>query len=210
MGDLTRQDMLDMAATAYEHAISTIYAMDGIFKKVTGADYDSALTIAQFDTILQGVLLSVACADGNFDPLEQEFIRAFTTHGDLLDFIRGDSDGQVDLTWEEVADLPQELKDKLIEILPGILDDQCRSFIVPLTTVDVSYSKYGNVETTPGDFLKSIEQDMIKIAGSLAFVDLEGTDDEMSAGVKMIFELEGKHWRYLLSDNKLGSGEDNG
>ena len=152
----------------------------------------------------------MACADGNFDPLEQEFIRAFTTHGDLLDFIRGDSDGQVDLTWEEVADLPQELKDKLIEILPGILDDQCRSFIVPLTTVDVSYSKYGNVETTPGDFLKSIEQDMIKIAGSLAFVDLEGTDDEMSAGVKMIFELEGKHWRYLLSDNKLGSGEGNG
>ena len=49
---------------------------------------------------------------------------------------------------------------------------------------------------------------MIKIAGLLAFVDSEGTDDEINAAVSMIYELEGKHWRDLLSGRALGSGQE--
>jgi hypothetical protein len=91
--------------------------------------------------------------------------------------------------------------------LPQVLDDQCESFVLPLAAVDFSYSQYGGVLTTPGDFLKSIETDMIKIAGLLAFLDSDGTDDELNAAVSMIYELEGKHWRDLLSGRALGSGQ---
>ena len=202
-----RQDILDKAAEAYDHAGMTIRAMDGVFQNVTGSSYDAELTLAQFDMILQGVLLSVACADGIFDPVEQDFVRQFAMHGDLLEYIRRDSEGTIDLTWDIVGSLPEEASSALIRVLPQVLDDQCSSFVYPLAAVDFSYSQYGGVMTTPGDFLKSIEADMIKIAGLLAFVDSDGTDDEINAAVSMIYELEGKHWRDLLSGRALGSGQ---
>lgn len=202
-----RQDILDKAAEAYYHAEGTIMAMDDVFRNITGSNYDAGLTLAQFDMILQGVLLSVACADGVFDPVEQDFISQFAMHGDLLGYIRSDSEGNVDLTWDIIAALPEDISSKLIEILPQILDEQCESFILPLAAVDFSYSQYGGVTTTPGDFLKSIENDMIKIAGLLAFVDSDGTEDELCAAVSMIYELEGKHWRDLLSRRALGPGQ---
>ena len=203
-----RQDILDKAAEAYDHAEATIRAMDKVFQNVTGSNYDAELTLAQFDMILQGVLLSVACADGVFDPIEQDFVRQFASHGDLLEYIRADSEGEIDLTWDLIASLPEDLMATLLKVLPQVLDDQCESFVYPLAAVDFSYSQYGGVVTTPGDFLKSIEVDMIKIAGLLAFVDSEGTDNEINAAVSMIYELEGKHWRDLLSGRALGSGQE--
>ena len=203
-----RQDILDKAAQAYDHAENTIRAMDSVFQSVTGSGYDAELTLAQFDMILQGVLLSVACADGVFDPVEQDFVRQFAMHGDLLEYMRNESAGEIDLSWDIIAALPENIRAKLIEALPGVLDDQCSSFVYPLAAVDFSYSQVGNVITTPGDFLKSIELDMIQIAGLLAFVDSEGTDDEINAAVSMIYELEGKHWRDLLSGRALGSGQE--
>ncbi len=202
-----RQELLDRAGEAYDHAESTIRSMDNVFQNVTGVDYDSSITLARFDMILQGVLLSVALTDGYFDPLEQDFIKMFAMHGDLLECIRDASEGAIDLTWELIADLPEEVSAELVRILPRILDEQCESFVYPLAAVDFTYSQYGNVETTPGDFLKSIEADMIKIAGILALVDSELTDAEMCTAIAMIYELEGKHWRSLFSGNALGSGE---
>ena len=154
-----RQEILDKAALAYNHAEATIRAMDDVFQNVTGSDYSAELTLAQFDMILQGVLLSVAMADGVFEDVEQDFIRQFAMHGDLLEYIRNDSNGEVDLTWDAIAGLPGSA-------------------------------------------------DMIKIAGLLAFVDSEGTDDEINAAVSMIYELEGKHWRDLLSGRALGPGQE--
>lgn len=208
MEGLDRQDILDKAAEAYDHAEATIRAMDKVFQNVTGSNYDAELTLAQFDMILQGVLLSVACADGVFDPIEQDFVRQFATHGDLLEYIRSDSEGDIDLTWDLIASLPEDLIATLLKVLPQVLDDQCESFVYPLAAVDFSYSQYGGVVTTPGDFLKSIETDMIKIAGLLAFVDSEGTDNEINAAVSMIYELEGKHWRDMLSGRALGPGQE--
>ena len=202
-----RQEILDKAAEAYDHAEATIRAMDGVFQNVTGSNYDAELTLAQFDMILQGVLLSVACADGVFDPIEQDFVRQFAMHGDLLEYIRSDSNGEIELTWDVIANLPEEVSSTLIQVLPQVLDDQCESFVYPLAAVDFSYSQFGGIETTPGTFLKSIEIDMIKIAGLLAMVDSDDTEEELCAAVSMIYELEGKHWRDLLPDKALGSGQ---
>jgi len=208
MDGYDRQEILDKAAQAYDHADMTIKAMDDVFRNVSGTDYDASLTLAQFDMILQGVLLSVACADGKFDILEQDFIRQFAMHGDLLEYIKNTTDGEINLSWDLIAGLPGEVSSSLISVLPKVLDDQCESFIYPLAAVDFSYSQYGGVVTTPGDFLKSIEADIIRIAGLLSFVDNEGTDDEIYAAVAMLYELEGKHWRNLLSGRALGPGQE--
>ena len=129
-------------------------------------------------------------------------------HGDLLKYIQTDMGVDTEMTWDLIANLPEDLVNTLLEVLPQVLDDQCESFIYPLAAVDFSYSQYGGVMTTPGDFLKSIEADMIQIAGLLAFVDHDGTDDEICAAVEMIYALEGKHWRDLLSGRALGSGQE--
>lgn len=206
MVEFDRQDILDKAAEAYDHAEATIRAMDSVFQSVTGSRYDAELTLAQFDMILQGVLLSVALADGVFSPLEQDFVRQFAMHGDLLEYIKNDSNSSVELTWDLIAGLPEDVAAGLVSILPKVLDDQCESFIYPLAAVDFTYSQVGNVITTPGEFLQSIEADMIRIAGLLAFVDSDGTDEEINAAVAMIYELEGKHWREILSGRSLGPG----
>lgn len=205
--EMDRQTILDNAGAAYDHAEATIRAMSGVYRNIADKDYDPEITLAQFDMILQGVLLSVACADGIFDPVEQDFIRLFAMHGNLLEQIKADSEGKVDLTWDLIAALPEDLSSNLIQILPQILDEQCEEFVCLLAAVDFSYSKFGGVITSPGDFLKAIEADMIKIAGLLAFVDSDGTDDEINAAVSMIYELEGKHWRSFLSERSLGPGQ---
>ena len=38
-------------------------------------------------------------------------------------------------------------------------------------------------------------------------VDSDDTEEELCAAVSMIYELEGKHWRDLLPDKALGSGQ---
>ena len=192
------QQIFDKAVEAYAHAEDTIASLDEVFRTVSGSDYDPESTLAQFDIILQGVLVSVACSDMNFDELEQVFIEKICVHGDLFDYIRSDSEGQVDLTWTDFAVADTEGQLKLVSALPQVLEDQCKSFILPLAAVDFSYSQYGNLPTTPGDFLRSIENDMITIATLLAFIDDDGEPVEVNAAAKMIYELVDRYWKDLI------------
>ena len=47
------------------------------------------------------MLLSVACADGVFEPIEQDFIQQFAMHGDLLEFINN----EFELSCKTIADV---------------------------------------------------------------------------------------------------------
>ena len=78
------------------------------FKNDPGKRYDTRITLAQFDMILQATLLSMALSDGNFDRLEQQFVDKITDYGDLLTYIKQDSQGRLDLTWSQVASLREE------------------------------------------------------------------------------------------------------
>ena len=181
----------------YPHTTSVIRNSRGDVV-LTYNDYDPETTLAQFDILLQGVLVSVACSDMIFDDIEQQFIQNIAVHGDLFDYIRTDSNGEVDLTWEDFAGAETKGQLSLVSILPQVLADQCESFVLPLAAVDFSYSQYGNLPTTPGDFLRSIENDMITIATLLAFVDDEGEPVEVNAAAEMIYALVERHWKGLI------------
>ena len=193
-----KQEIYAKAAQAYEHAEDTITRIDSVFRTISGSDYDPETTLAQFDIILQGVLVSVACSDMIFDETEQQFIQNITVHGDLFDYIRMDTEGQVDLSWDDFASAETEGQLALVSILPQVLSDQCESFILPLAAVDFSYSQYGKLPTAPGDFLRSIENDMITIATLLAFADNDGEEVEVNAAATMIYELVERHWKNLI------------
>ncbi len=193
-----KQEIYAKAAQAYEHAEDTITRIDSVFRTISGSDYDPETTLAQFDIILQGVLVSVACSDMIFDETEQQFIQNITVHGDLFDYIRMDTEGQVDLSWDDFASAETEGQLALVSILPQVLSDQCESFILPLAAVDFSYSQYGKLPTAPGDFLRSIENDMITIATLLAFADNDGEEVEVNAAAAMIYELVERHWKNLI------------
>ena len=210
MENFDRQDILDKAAAAYNHAEATIRALDGAFQYASGRTYDAEETLARFDVILQGVLLSVALADGTFDDIEQDFINQFAMHGDLLQFMAEDIQNQTGktakLTWELIAMMPDDLVNKLINILPFMLDKQCEEFAYPLVTADIKYSESGKVKTPAGIFLKSIENDMVEIAELLASVDKDENSKETNAATLMIYELSGKHWRNIMAGRQPGSG----
>ena len=193
-----KQEIFLKAVEAYNPAEDTIMRIDSVFRTISGNDYDPETTLAQFDILLQGVLVSVACSDMIFDDIEQQFIQNIAVHGDLFDYIRTDSNGEVDLTWEDFAGTETKGQLSLVSILPQVLADQCESFVLPLAAVDFSYSQYGNLPTTPGDFLRSIESDMITIATLLAFVDDEGEPVEVNAAAEMIYALVERHWKGLI------------
>ena len=97
------QELFDQAVKSYNEAIQLIKAMDQTFQEVVFKNhpenrYDTRITFAQFDMILQAVLLNMAVSDGEFDRLEQQFVDKITDYGDLLTYIKQDSKGQLDLT----------------------------------------------------------------------------------------------------------------
>ena len=193
-----KQEIFAKAVEAYNHAEDTIMRIDSVFRSISGSDYDPESTLAQFDILLQGVLVSVACSDMIFDDIELQFIKNIAVHGDLFDYIRTDSDGEVDLTWEVFTEAETKGQLSLVSILPQVLADQCESFVLPLAAVDFSYSRFGNLPTAPGDFLRSIENDMITIATLLAFVDDDGEPVEVNAAAEMIYALVDRHWKGLI------------
>ena len=121
------QELFDQATGYYDHAVGLIRKMDELFQNAAfkndpGRRYDPRLTLAQFDMILQATLLSMALSDGNFDRLEQQFVDKITDYGDLLTYIKQDSQGRLDLTWSQVASLREETQASLVQALPAILE----------------------------------------------------------------------------------------
>lgn len=192
-------DALYIKATqVYAEAEYTISRMDTVFQNIAGISYDTEATLAEFDIILQGILLSVACADGLFEPIEKSFIENITVHGDLLEYLNCILPDDIEITWDDLTDLPPDMNDTLVSLLPQILEDKCSSFVTPLAAVDFSYARYGNERTTPGDFLTNIESALIKIASLLAFVDDEGTEEELLSAAGMIHALVDRHWKKYI------------
>ena len=186
------QELFDKATVSYDNAIKMIRTMDETFQNVAfkndpGARYDTRVTLAQFDMILQATLLSLALSDGKFDRLEQQFVEKITDYGDLLTYIKQDSKGQLDLTWSQVAALNPATQKKLIEALPVILDRLCESFVKPLAIVDKAIDQI--------DFLDKLEEEMASICVALSYVDGNSDKSEANACADMVSQLIAVRWR---------------
>ena len=190
------QELFDQATGYYDHAVGLIRKMDELFQNAAfkndpGRRYDPRLTLAQFDMILQASLLSVAVSDGRFDPLEQQFVDKITDYGDLPGYIRGETQGQLDLSWGEMAALSRDNQRLLVEVLPTILDRLCDDFVRPLALVDQAVLR--------AQGLKQIIQDVARICACLSQVDGVNQERERAACIQMVNELLGKRWERYRS-----------
>ena len=171
------QDLFDSAVKSYDQAISMIRDMDEVYQAAMNqADpsrkgYDTKITLAQFDWILQAILLNAALSDGNFDRLEQQFVDKITDYGDLMAYIRKKTNGQLDLSWAAIAGVDRGTQQKLMDLLPDIMNETCDSFVGPLAAVDNAVDSV--------DFLDRLTRLIGEIAYYLSAVD--GTVETLEA-----------------------------
>ncbi len=189
------QELFDQATRYYDNSIELVKLMDETFQKVAfqndpSSRYDTKITLAQFDWILQAVLLSQALSDGNFDRLERQFVDKITDHGDLLGYIKNKTNGELVLTWDNIASLDTSTQQKLVKILPSLLDETCDSFVKPLALLDKASKDV--------DELNALVENIGKIGAYLAQVDGNVSDQEAEAAANMVVSLLVARWQAYM------------
>lgn len=189
--------LFDRAEQAYDRAIHLIRTLDQSFQSAAFRNdpeerYDTRVTLYQFDVILQAILLRMALIDGDFHRLERRLIDKITHYGDLLVYLRKETDGALDLSWDEIDDLSQEQREALMERLPDILDRTCNSFVLPLALVD------GAVDSI--DFLERLERELQDIALSLSDLDGRSVESEQQAYADMLEHLLTDRWKRIKAE----------
>ena len=192
------------AEQAYERAVRLIRTLDEAFQSAAFQDnpeerYDTRVTLYQFDVILQAILLRMALTDGDFHRLERRLIDRITRYGDLMAYLRRESGGQLELSWDKVEDLAPEVRAELLERLPEILERTCNSFVLPLARVD------GAVDSE--NFLERLERELGQIALSLSVVDGESREVERQAYSDMLEHLLTGRWNRIKAEARAAAQE---
>lgn len=189
--------LFDRAEQAYQRCIHLIRTLDQAFQSEAFRDdpeerYDTRITLRQFDVILQAILLNMALIDGDFHRLERRLIDKLTRYGDLLDRLRQETDGGLDLSWDKIQDLSPEERTQLLDRLPELLDQLCTSFVRTMAMVD------GQVDSI--DFLERLERELREIALSLSDVDGQSRPAELQAYTDMLDHLLTDRWKRIKED----------
>ncbi|MGN8963471.1 hypothetical protein [Bariatricus sp. HCP28S3_D3] len=187
------QELFNKACESYDHAQELVKTVAESYRsaerQATGStSFNPGITMAEFDQILQGVLLTQALVDNDFDRLERQFIDKITDHGDLLDYIRHDSKGKLSLTWDEIAWMDSETQGELIKVLPAILESRCKDFLVPFVIVE---------KVVDENLMKVLVNDIVEIGACLAYVDGQLDEIEPEGLKAMLDTLLLKPWREM-------------
>ena len=68
--------------------------------------------------------------------MERQFIDKITDKGDLLDYIKYATKGELSLTWDEIAWMDSDNQGKFIKVLPEILESRCKDFLSPFIIIE--------------------------------------------------------------------------
>lgn len=191
------QELFDLASAKYDQAIELIRTMDKAYQDAarkadpSRSGYDPKVTLAQFDWILQAILLTQSISDGDFDRLERQFVDKITDYGDLLTYISQKTNGDLKLTWDRIASLDQDTQAKLVAILPALMDETCNSFVAPLALVESALGQF--------DFLKALTSIIGDIGAALASIDGSVETKEAEYCAVMASTLLIDRWHKLKS-----------
>lgn len=192
----TAQELFNRACNAYNNIIKILELTDKTFQDIAYKNepskrYDTKVTLAQFDMILQGILLSVGCSDGNFDATEVQFVDKITDYGDVLMYIKNETKGELALTWDVVGRLNNETQQKLVSLLPHFLNKLCDSFVTPLALMDKVMKDV--------DILDMIQKGIAEIIFCMSSLDGSADESEMKAAAQMVVELIVMRWKKVLN-----------
>ncbi len=191
------QELFNKASEYYDHAQALVKNVAEAYrsaeKKVEGSSaFNPGITMAEFDEILQGVLLTQALADNDFDRLERQFIDKITDRGDLLEYIKHDSKGEISLTWDDIAWADSDTQAGLIKALPKILESRCEDFLIPFVVVE---------KVIDENLMEVLVNDIVNIGACLSYVDGQLDEIEPEGMRAMLTTLLLKPWSEMR--NKL-------
>lgn len=96
---------------------------------------------AQHDALIQGLLLRYAILCDDINPKQIDFIRSIVDSGDVLDFVRSFSNGEIDFSWKYIPLLKRDIMRKFVKILEFQLIGLADNFFEPFATVDYVIEK---------------------------------------------------------------------
>ena len=187
----TAQQLFDTARDSYDHAQKLVQAVGKTFREVESrrsgiSTFDPEITMAEFDEILQGMLLTQAMADGEFSQIERTFIDLITRRGNLLGYVRYATKGELALSWDDIAAMDGETQGKLVEVLPKILERRCLDFLQPFIIIEKIVDDM--------DFMKALVTDIVQIGACLAGADGKVEEIEAQGMQAMMQERLLKPW----------------
>ena len=185
---LGQNSHIQRAQQAYDRAVALIRSMDAAFRAKTGVEYNSSVTLVQFDRILQAILLHMALIDGDFHRMERQLIRRVAGHADLMTWLRVNG---VSMTWAQAGKLSEEEREALTKRLPVMLERTCNDFVRPLALAD---------QGDPADYLAALERELGEIAECMSWVDGRQHGEEQEAYVHMLGHLLTDRWKAIVAE----------
>ncbi len=152
-------------------------------------EMDSRITYddvrAQYDFILQAVMLNSAIEDGKLEEIELEFITLLVKYGDILELAneacRGLMPEWKDVSWANIIALDSESAKKITDMVTKIVSSYTSSFVQVFYAID----KYN----TRVDYLGEITSYTRRILSNLSRIDGDKRGSEISTGMRIFDEL---------------------
>lgn len=192
----TPQERFNQAVDSYRKATQLLAMVDQAYQQVMFKDrpdlrHDLEQTLAQFDLILQLVLVNMAISDGRFDRLEQQFVEQITEYGDLMEALQACSNGTLQLSWGQLAAMDPRGQQLLVNTMRDSMYSICDAFVKPLALMDKAVERI--------NLLQELEHYIIDIALQFSALDGNAEQREVDACCSMVMELLEQRWKEYLT-----------
>ena len=161
----TAQKNFKIACKIYEDSKKTIRELSDIAKSVA-PKFSYEIAMAQYDLILQAILLRTAMEDGYFLEEELQFVQKITEYGDIMAYFKKKG---VNVSWDifngGTDESRKELSLTMLVALKEIADD----FVTPFAIIDAAL---------PKDYCEEITKQIGTICLSLACCDGDTTNSD--------------------------------
>ncbi|MBQ3040832.1 MAG: hypothetical protein IJD42_04460 [Clostridia bacterium] len=208
MAQYTPDQVFGLACAAYDDARFLVREMSNIATQVI-EDFPVNVPMGQYDLVLQAALLNAAVSDGKFEDIEKQFIAKITDYCDLMLLINAELKNEVedwvDITWDHVAVLDEETRNKLVGISVAIVEKHTESLVKLFAIIDKAIEER--------DFIAELREITTRIIVTFTLVD---GDDLESENVKnealhalAVFEyIVGQKWSAITDETDEPSAED--
>lgn len=156
---MTVQEVFDKALAAYDDAKKIISTLSDKVK-ATDPSFKFELAMAEFDSVLQAIMLAVAAADGVFQNIERQFVEKITQYADILSIYNAAAN--TNYTWDDLEKADGQSFANFTLGLLKINESIAEEFITPFAKIDKADAR---------DYLKELTDAMVAITGLLGMID---------------------------------------
>lgn len=204
-----------IAEKHYANAIELITELVTRFKEEKCPDYDVNYALAQYDVMLQAVLLA-SVAQGEVEMPEIGFIENLTKHGDLMNALNAEiSEAGLDyeeIEWGDIGSMmsrSQAVSNRIVKLVSQIAYNVSEGLIDDIAFVDACDKRC--------DFLDKLLNETLPIVIAICESDgdsmqdfnpsddeVTGIENEISVGTDLLRKMLSDRWKKRL--DALGNG----